>query len=256
MQNTIVKLAQSLESVKTLAFDYDGTLAPPNVPREESRVFHEFKEALVNLRSKFAIVIVTTKDCSFVIKRTPFAHAWACSNGFEIRFQGVSIFPSEILDDPRRSVLEKLLNKALELGQRYGIFIEIKRVGCTNVGFCIDWRGKISEPPDDVKNIVSEAKQLGLSVIEYPNRPFIDVFLTRVDKSWALQKMLELGIVKRPIAYFGDSENDIPAFRIADISIQIVHEENRWMDLGADYRITHDELAELLRNLAHGLKTA
>ncbi len=242
-------MVQSLGSVKTLAFDYDGTLAPPNVTREESRVIPELKETLEKLRSKFTIAIITTKDCSFAIERTPFARVWACSNGFEIRFQGVSIFPTEVFDDPRRSALEKLLSKALELGQRYGIFIEVKRVGCTCVGFCIDWRGKFREPPAEVRDIVSEAKELGLSVIEYPRRPFIDVFLTRVDKSWALRKMLELGIVKRPIAYFGDSENDIPAFRIADISVQVVHEENRGLDLGARYRVTHSELAEVLRSL-------
>ncbi len=244
-----MELARSLASAKTLAFDYDGTLAPPNVTREESRVIPELREALEKLRDRFTIAIITTKDCCFAIERTPFAHVWACSNGFEIRFQGVSIFPTEVFDNPRRSALEKLLSKALELGQRYGIFIEIKRVGCTYVGFCIDWRGKLREPPAEVRDIVSEARELGLSVIEYPGRPFVDVFLTRIDKSWALRKMLELRIVERPIAYFGDSENDIPAFRIADISVQVVHEENRELDFGARYRVTHSELAEVLRSL-------
>ncbi len=249
MQSIIRELVQSLGSVRTLAFDYDGTLAPPNVTREESRVIPELREILKKLRNRFTIAIITTKDCSFTIGRTTFAHAWACSNGFEIRFQGVSIFPTEVFEDPKRNFLEKLLSKALKLGQRYGILIEVKQVGCACVGFCIDWRGKFKEPPAEVRDIVSEAKELGLSVIEYPGRPFVDVFLTRVDKSWALRKMLELGIVRRPIAYFGDSENDIPAFRIADISVQVVHEENRGLDLGARYRVTHSELSEALRSL-------
>jgi len=55
--------------------------------------------------------------------------------------------------------------------------------------------------------------------------------------------MLELGIVKRPIAYFGDGEGDVPAFCIADISVWVVHEENKGLDLGARYRVTYSELA-------------
>ena len=250
MINCTRDLLNSLLNAKTLAFDYDGTLAPVSVNRSKSHVIPEVAEVLSRLRRYYKIIIVTTKDCQFIIRRTPFAHMWVCSNGFEVRFHDddLSIIPSKILSiDMQR--FEKILDKALSIAKKYNLTIELKNVGIIKVGFCIDWRKKMVKPPKDIIELLDEARTSGLSVIEYPNRPFIDIFLTFINKGWAIEKLLKLNIIERPLAYFGDSENDLPAFKLSDISIQVVHEENKSIELKTMYRVDQKDLASILKQL-------
>ena len=239
-----------LASARTLAFDYDGTLAPINVPREKSRVFPELITTLSRLAKRYTIAIVTTKDCSFVMERTPFAHLWICSNGFEIRIRDSVILPAKLLEDvASREAVRELIAKAYELSREYDLRIEVKRVGDLVIGFCIDWRNRYTEIPRAVIDLVTEARKRRLNVIEYPGRPFVDIFMLNIDKGWALKKLIELNLIEKPLAYFGDSENDIPAFRVADISVLVLHDENRDLNIETEYRIEQRELSAVLSKL-------
>ena len=245
-----IELIRYLASAKTLAFDYDGTLAPINVPREKSRVFPELATTLSKLAKRYTIVVATTKDCHFIVERTPFAHLWICSNGFEIRIRDSVILPAELLENmASREALQELIAKAYELSGAYNLHIEVKRVGDLVIGFCIDWRNKYTEIPRIVMDLVAEARKRHLNVIEYPGRPFVDIFMLNVDKGWALKKLIELNLVKRPLAYFGDSENDIPAFKVADISVLVLHDENRDLNIETKYRIEQRDLGTVLYKL-------
>jgi len=245
-----VELILSLASARTLVFDYDGTLAPINVPREKSRVFPELITTLSSLAKRYTIVVATTKDCSFVMKRTPFAHLWICNNGFEIRLGDIVMLPVKLFEDiTGRKALRELIEKVYELGKEYDLHIEVKQVGDLVIGFCIDWRNKYTEIPRIVMDLVAEAKRRHLNVIEYPGRPFVDIFMLNIDKGWALKKLIELNLIKRPLAYFGDSENDIPAFRVADISVFVLHDENRDLNIETKYRIEQRELSAVLYRL-------
>ncbi len=237
-------LVEKLRNAKTLIFDYDGTIAPLNVPRSESKVYPEIYDALSRLSHRYMIAIATTKDCNFVIRRTPFATLWICSNGFEIRYKDLSIVHSSVLDryEDFLMFLQLVYRIASDLD------IEIKYVGRVPVGVCVDWRWR--GKPEDARKVVEISKSYGFHVVEYPGRPFVDIFVYSIDKGWALTKCLELGIIRRPIVYFGDSENDVPAFRIADVSIQLVHDENKDLDLGAQYRIEREVLFKLLELLS------
>jgi len=245
-------LIQYLASARTLAFDYDGTLAPINVPREKSRVLPELATALSKLARKYTIAVVTTKECSFVMERTPFAHLWICSNGFEIRIGDSVVLPAKLLEDiVSREALRELISKAYELSKVYNLHIEVKRVGDLVIGFCIDWRSRYTEVPKIVLDLVAEARKRHLNVIEYPGRPYVDIFMLNVDKGWALKKLIEFNLIKRPLAYFGDSENDIPAFKVADIPVLVLHDENKGLNIETKYRIEQRELSAVLYKLVN-----
>jgi len=184
------------------------------------------------------------------MERTPFAHLWICSNGFEIRIRDSVILPAKLLEDvASREAVRELIAKAYELSREYDLRIEVKRVGDLVIGFCIDWRNRYTEIPRAVIDLVTEARKRRLNVIEYPGRPFVDIFMLNIDKGWALKKLIELNLIEKPLAYFGDSENDIPAFRVADISVLVLHDENRDLNIETEYRIEQRELSAVLSKL-------
>lgn len=49
--------------------------------------------------------------------------------------------------------------------------------------------------------------------------------------------------------YFGDSENDNPAFRLADISIGVLSDPRLKARLECDYILDYDKLARFLQRL-------
>jgi hydroxymethylpyrimidine pyrophosphatase-like HAD family hydrolase len=70
--------------IGALFADYDGTIAPSSVTREDSRVPPEVADKLKVLSSLIPIAIITSKDYAFIHPRTEFASAWACCSGLEI----------------------------------------------------------------------------------------------------------------------------------------------------------------------------
>ena len=73
--------------VSTLFMDYDGTIAPSGVSREESRVPLPLFSLLERISTKIPVAIVTSKDLRFVKPRTTFAWAWATALGLELRLR-------------------------------------------------------------------------------------------------------------------------------------------------------------------------
>lgn len=250
------EVAEKVLSSKTLIFDYDGVLAPIGVRREESRIYPEVEDKLRELTRKYVIVVASTKDCSFLKSRVGFAHILVCSNGFEVKIGALSTIP-KMPCARRLKLFYRMISEAEKLAKSHGMEVEVKKVVVDPldipVGLCIDWRRSslsTKEALDVIAPIVKEAEEEGLSIVKYPNQPYIDIFIEDVDKGRAIKSLLSVGAISRPITYFGDSENDLPAFKVADVSILIRHEENEELDVNGVYELTREEFFELINVLS------
>jgi trehalose-6-phosphatase len=179
-------------SVKCLSSDYDGTISPLNVSRAESRVPLETRVMLAQIGRFLPISIFTMKDLSFVMPRTPFAHAWSAIGGLEMRI-GKRVLKRECLEQALSSV-----SLAFEYAKSQitsdGVEVEEKQdsEGRT-VAFCVDWR-----QTRDSKTAKQEAEQVAtyceaskLRVIRYETQPFYDVCPVAPDKGRALKEVLD-----------------------------------------------------------------
>ena len=92
-----------------------------------------------------------------------------------------------------------------------------------------------------------------LFIQEYSTHPFIDVYVTKLNKGGAfdsvVSKLYEIMDIKGKIIYLGDSENDNPAFRKADISIGVNSDNRLNPTLDCTYSIKFENLSIFLRRL-------
>ena len=90
-----------------------------------------------------------------------------------------------------------------------------------------------------------------LFVQTYSDHPFIDIYSMHLDKGQAIDAISHLLNLSKEqkVLYLGDSENDNPAFRKADLSIGIRSDERVKTKLGSDYLIQFNELTPFLQKL-------
>ena len=92
-----------------------------------------------------------------------------------------------------------------------------------------------------------------LFIQQYSTHPFIDVYVTKLNKGGAfdsvVSKLYEIMNIKGKIIYLGDSENDNPAFRKADISIGVNSDNRLNPTLDCTYSIKYENLSIFLRRL-------
>jgi len=237
-------------SVKCLSSDYDGTISPVDVSRVESRVPLETRVMLRQIGRFLPISIVTMKDLSFVMPRTPFAHAWSALGGLEMRI-GKRVLKRECLES-RLTSISLAIDYAKSHITNAGVEIEEKQdsEGRT-VAFCVDWR-----QTEDSKTAKQEAEQaatyceaLKLKLIRYEKQPFYDVYPVAPDKGWALQEMLTELAVKNGVLYLGDSEMDNSAFKASSVSIGVIHDETPLHSLDCDYLVKFEHIPDFLNAL-------
>ncbi len=235
--------------IKAIFSDYDGTLAPVDVAREISRPPPEVSSALYELRKHVVIAMVSTKDCEFLIPRTPFAHAWACVFGLEVRVEGKGLFIHE--EVPKwQDKFGELIEFVKSRSSLKGAFIEVKKVGNYIGGLCIDWRGLSRIDENDVNAVVKKAEELGFRVLRYKGHPFIDVYPDlNVDKAYAVRRLRELLQVNGPVMYLGDSENDEPAMRVVEYPVGVRHRYNQNLELPVLLWIREEELPQFLKRI-------
>jgi hydroxymethylpyrimidine pyrophosphatase-like HAD family hydrolase len=90
-----------------------------------------------------------------------------------------------------------------------------------------------------------------LHIQTYLTHPFLDIYSIDCNKGNVvaeLRKLLNLDINKN-ILYLGDSENDNPAFRKADLSINIKSDERLNTKLDSHYSLEFNELSYFLIKL-------
>ena len=234
--------------VDGLFLDYDGTISPINVPREQSRVIPQIESALYQIRQLVPVGVITTKDLAFILPKTPFAHAWATVVGLEMKI-GESIVKAPGLA-PALTRLRLALRYAKQhLGD--DIIIEEKRdaTGHT-IAFCVDWRHikKAVAVKSKVAQVMTCSEALRLEVIKYEGQPFFDVYPCPVDKGKALTELKGSFGLKSGVMYMGDSKVDNPAFKVADIGIGVLYGESP-SELDCDYYVKLEDVTNLLQHL-------
>jgi hydroxymethylpyrimidine pyrophosphatase-like HAD family hydrolase len=139
-------------------------------------------------------------------------------------------------------------------------------------GVTIDWRHlkywesfkKTTEPLlDEMINKHTEQRSMFTSpsaklyIQTYSSHPFIDVYAIKCDKSLAFDNVMSnISHVWKSnneneghILYLGDSENDNPAFNMADVSIGIKSDERLSPNLECQYSINFHQLSTFLKGL-------
>jgi hydroxymethylpyrimidine pyrophosphatase-like HAD family hydrolase len=237
-------------SVEYISSDYDGTITPLNISRDDSRVPLETRVMLRQIGRFIPISIITMKDLPFVIPRTPFAHAWSGIGGLEMRI-GKRVLKRECLEDKLPSI-----SLAIDYAKSHitdkGVEIEEKQDSEGRmVAFCVDWRQTkdLKTAKEEVERVANRCKELGLRLIRYETQPFYDVYPIAPDKGWALQEMLNELAVKHGVLYMGDSEMDNPAFRASSVSLGVVNDETALEALDCDYLVEFRHVPDFLNAL-------
>jgi len=212
--------------VEAIFSDYDGTLSPLEIRREEAFISARLRRLLTKASKHIRIGIVSTKDLSFIKDRVPFAHGIAATCGLEMQV-GDRIIVDERIHETSKKV-EKVYREVLPRILQMPDNVSVERKETENgdlIAFCIDWRLAHDWPEAKRKTtpILASCKEQGLYVVESSISPFANIFPMKVSKGDAFAKLRMEMKVPGPVIYLGDSEADNPAFQLADISIGIKH---------------------------------
>jgi HAD superfamily hydrolase (TIGR01484 family) len=225
--------------VGLIALDYDGTIARMNVKREFSKVPKRIAKELTSM-TPAKIAIITTKDFDFIKPRTPFASAWGCVAGLEIRTsEGIKLVEKmeESLD---------YLFSSLKLPRDW--YVEKKFIDDFGLaGISIEWKGARYEP-DKIREIKELCSQGSSNPHFVKEKYFLDIFASRPDKGKALKRIKGLLKVKGETLYMGDSHLDNSAFKEADFSVCVLHGQDV-SGFNCNYRIKYKDVHLLLGKL-------
>lgn len=225
--------------------DLDGTLIPPELVRRDGEVPEELDLALRELSHLVPIAIVTTKDCRTAYEKVPYAKAFACINGIEIKAGGYTA----IADDLRAIEMEQLVRRARSLDA----YIDAKRTSDGRwAGLTIDWR-ETGAQPKGLEELLAYAEGLGMTVLRYRRHPMADIFASKKNKGDAV-KLLKAMLGVSYVVYMGDSDNDIPAWRMADVRILVRNQYNADLKIEGVVPIRFEELPRYIRSVIESMK--
>ena len=127
-----------------------------------------------------------------------------------------------------------------------------------------DWKSfKVKSEPQLIKVMIEKQREFqqqniptnnnNIHIRTYTTHPFIDIYAAKYDKGVAYDYVLsEIPVMDNAIQnvmYLGDSENDNPAFRKADVSIGVISDERLSPNLDCQYTVKFVELADFLEKL-------
>jgi hypothetical protein len=229
--------------VKALFTDYDGTIAPAGVRREESRIAAPVAAVLTEISARIPVAVVTSKDYSFVRPRTRFASAWACVSGLEIVLKdGTRFLPAEIPEVGPSFAAVKTVLPSKTLVER-----KLAADG-RMLGFSVDWRYGPAISESKIESIARMAIRSGMHVVRDRGQPFLDIYALPPDKGDAIHRLSRLLGAKSGVVYMGDSEFDNSSFDTADISICVEHGQAIGR-LRSEYVLGFDDVALMLSSL-------
>jgi HAD superfamily hydrolase (TIGR01484 family) len=236
--------------VEAMFFDYDGTLSPIDVGREEAHLSSSLEHTLFRLSKGTLIGVITTKDFRFISSRAGFAQVLACIGGLEILSKEDKEY--KVIYKYGKSRSQKIQNLYEGIPSNL-FFVEEKRLSTGEiVGFCLDWRGQNNsyDKIEDYVNYVREkARKSSLYAIQGKNTPFLDVYISRIDKGAAIKRISrKFSLNLANCTYFGDSEVDNSAFRKVGFSIGVLHNENKDTRLDCDRYVKFEDLTVFLED--------
>ena len=263
--------------------DYDGTLcSTASLRTRDNKIPKRLEEILWSISERVLTCIVSSKDFAFLNERTKFAHILACVLGTETlvhkhhndsKFNDMDCVTTRRLIAGDQSLIanSRLLHNIMEsLGNQKDITIEEKYTSDKEIliGLTIDYRHlkdwqsfKQSKEPmlrEIIQrkinaNIAPNASPKNRPFIQvYSSHPFLDVYGVECNKGLAFDNVLSRLEKKdrgASVMYFGDSENDNPAFRKSDISIGIRSDIRLNPMLDCKYMLDFNQLPLFLRGL-------
>jgi HAD superfamily hydrolase (TIGR01484 family) len=262
------------KKIRAIFADYDGTLCPTANLRSgegtSSLIPSPLAETLWSLSSHIPICIISSKDFHFLVKRTPFARVFSCIMGIETVVIKRRNDISPMIDKHRLSISRarlvenaRKLNTISQLVQKEFPYVTVENKLTSDdflAGITIDWREqedweeprKMIEPY--VQKVVSNHNKPSnlLYMQAYSSHPFIDIYATKCDKGVGFRYVLSELKMQHDgqIMYLGDSENDNPAFRMADISIGVSSDPRlKSASLECDFMVEYDRLASFMQSI-------
>jgi HAD superfamily hydrolase (TIGR01484 family) len=275
--------------IDVLLSDYDGTLCPTTAVRGDSSqgsISHELNQLLFCISKRIPLCIISSKDFTFLHKRTRFAKILSCVLGIETVIHNSHNDDNKISNvdciDMRHLVVNgqtltdnsKVLHSVTKILQNYkDIMIEEKYTSNKEIliGLTLDYRNlenwqsfkENNEPA--LKEIIQKSINVNLSpnvsskdrplIVTYSSHPFLDVYGVECNKGLAFDHVLSHLEQKKEretnVMYLGDSENDNPAFRKSDISIGIRSDVRLNPMLDCKYMLDLSHLPLFLRSLVY-----
>jgi hydroxymethylpyrimidine pyrophosphatase-like HAD family hydrolase len=273
--------------VSCILSDYDGTLSPTNLnsgSKTRSLTNYSKKKldrTLWDISNKKTIAIVSTKDFNFLHDRTRFANIICCMMSIEtvvlkhvesdICYKNNCV--QKIMLNADHEILGRNYQKLVSITDRVSmkfkdvsIYRKVTHNGNLLGGITIDWRALHdwnsirNEIEQEVFKTINEintnTSESPLFVERYASHPFIDVFSAMCSKEIAYDNISKIihdsngpKFRNGNILYLGDSENDNPAFRKADVSIGVRSDERLNPKLDCQYLINFNQLPKFLMNL-------
>jgi HAD superfamily hydrolase (TIGR01484 family) len=268
--------------------DYDGTLCPTDYLVSDNKTgrltnYHnqiELDRVLWEISSRRTIAIVSTKDFNFLHDRTRFAKILSCMMSIETILQHIgsaSCYKNRCVQKSMLNVDFKILSKNSKKLESIIDRVSLKFKDLTIyrkltfkrnllAGVTIDWRHlddwysikkKIERNVLRISNEINDSSEYPLFVQRYSSHPFVDIFSTMCSKGMAydnIRKIIhnsnDIKFKNKNILYLGDSENDNPAFRKADLSIGVKSDERLNPKLNCQYLIDFSQLPNFLINLS------
>jgi len=237
-----------------LFLDYDGTISSIDSARSDSAVTPENLAALNRVSKQIPVAVITNKDLDFVVKRTPFAVAWAGLGGLEIKtVDGI------VTADGLESKIAGI-TAAVEYAKNLsGCGLEIEEKNTSNgtmVAFSVDWRRAEKWPHERgetpatyrAEQILSYCENSGLVTYLYWRQPFFDVFPCPVDKGKVFLTLKQKLGLSDGVAYIGDSRPDNSAFDVADLAVGVLHKET-CPNLRYDFSVNFSDVPAFFNSL-------
>jgi HAD superfamily hydrolase (TIGR01484 family) len=259
--------------IDAILSDYDGTLCPAAFVRgnggSNSKIPPKLEKILWNISKEIPVCIVSSKDFFFLHDKTKFAKVVSCMMGIETLVlnnhhysQGLS--GNKSIDDVERTSITGLQgNDDNFQWQSYKQNTEPLLKQAILQKIIMLQKQKQKQKQQQQKQYKSypidendKENQQQLHIQTYSTHPFIDVYNIKSDKAVAfditvsqLASFFDRNIMTKKVLYLGDSENDNPAFRKAEVSIGVRSDKRVNPKLDSKYTIQFSELTAFLERL-------
>ncbi len=274
--------------ISTILSDYDGTLSPTTLINSDNKTGRltntrnqiELDRILWEISSKRTIAIVSTKDFNFLHDRTKFANIISCMMSIETLilkhvdsarcYKNTCVKKSILNTDfeilrKNSQKLESIIDRISLKFKNVSVYRKLTFNGSLLGGVTVDWRHleewnsikkKIEQDVIRISNQINDSSEYPLFVQTYSSHPFVDIYSTMCSKEIAYNKICKIiddsnfdKFRNKNILYLGDSENDNPAFRKADVSIGVKSDKRLKPKLDCQYLINFSQLPKFLMNL-------